>query len=104
MTEEDAYYFNHHETVQLPAYRVTANDGWNTRYYLDPASGEILSRIDGEDKLYRWLHYGIHRGDFTRFLRSRPIWDLFMGILMAGVTLGAITGMLIGFRRLARGL
>jgi hypothetical protein len=104
ITEEDAYYYNHHDSVQLPAYRVIVNDGWDTRYYLDPASGEIHSRFDGEDKLYRWLHYGIHRGDFTRFLRSRPIWDLFMGILMFGVTLGAITGMFIGFRRLARGL
>lgn len=97
---EDAYYYHHHESVQLPAWRVIANDGWQTRYYLDPASGDILKRVDTESRFYRWLHYGLHRGDFTRLLRSRPVWDVFVGLLMAGVTLGAMTGLWIGCRRL----
>ncbi|MFT5322148.1 MAG: hypothetical protein ACI934_002311 [Pseudohongiellaceae bacterium] len=100
--EEDAYYYNHHETVTLPAYRVLANDGRGTRYYLNPVNGEIMSKVDSAGKLYRWLHYGLHRGDFSRFIRSRPVWDILMGILMAGVTFGAITGMFIGCRRLVR--
>jgi uncharacterized iron-regulated membrane protein len=86
----------------LPAYRVIANDGRNTRYYLDPVSGEILNKIDTNDRWYRWLHSGLHRGDFTGFLRSRPVWDLFMGLFMLGVTGVCVTGMCMGFRRLGR--
>jgi len=102
ITAGDGYYYDHHELVRLPAYRVIANDGKNTRYYLDPVSGEILDKIDTNDKWYRWLHYGLHRGDFTGFLRSRPVWDIFMWILMLGTTAVCITGTCMGFRRLGR--
>lgn len=102
ITTGDSYYYDHHELVTLPAYRVIANDGANTRYYLDPVSGEILNKIDTNDKWYRWLHYGLHRGDFTGFLRSRPVWDIFMWVFMLGVTMVCITGMCMGFRRLQR--
>lgn len=102
ITTGDGYYYNHHEQVRLPAFRVIANDGNNTRYYLDPVSGEILNKIDTEDRWYRWLHYGLHRGDFTAFLRSRPVWDIFMVLFMLGVTGISITGMCMGFRRLGR--
>jgi hypothetical protein len=102
--EEDSYFYNHHVAVQLPAYRVIANDGKRTHFYLDPVNGKILDKIDTEDKWYRWLHYGLHRGDFTLFLRSRPAWDIFMWVLLLGVTSVCITGMCMGFRRLQRGL
>lgn len=102
--EEDGYYFNHHEKVQLPAFRVIADDGGQTRYYLEPTNGEILEKVDTEDRWYRWLHYGLHRGDFTFFLRSRPIWDIFMWTLLFGVTGVCITGMLMGFRRISRSI
>lgn len=102
ITGEDAYYFNHHEQVQLPAFRVIANDSKQTRYYLDPVSGEVLDKIDTKDRWYRWLHYGLHRGDFTLFLRSRPVWDILMWTLLLGVTVVCITGMLMGFRRISR--
>ena len=104
IVEEDSYYFNHHEKVQLPAFRVIADDGEQTRYYLEPTNGEILEKVDTEDRWYRWLHYGLHRGDFTFFLRSRPIWDIFMWTLLLGVTSVCITGMLMGFRRITRSI
>ena len=102
MQQEDAYYYNHHVKVRLPVFKVVADDPQQTHYYLDPASGELLNKVDGEDKWYRWLHYGLHRGDFTGLLRSRPIWDLFMWPLMLGVTLICASGFLMGLRRLKR--
>lgn len=102
MTEEDAFYFNHHDKVRLPAFRVIANDGKATRYYLDPVTGGLLSKVDTDRKWYRWLFYGLHRGDFTGWLRSRPVWDLIMGILLLGVTGVSVTGLCMGLRRLAR--
>jgi len=98
----DNYYSRHHDEVVLPAYRVIANDGRATRYYLDPVNGEILSKIDSERKWYRWLFYGLHRGDFTTALRSRPVWDLFMWTLLLGVTGVCLTGLCMAYRRLRR--
>ncbi len=102
ITEEDRYYYNHHEQVSLPAWRVVSGDASGTRYYIDPQTGRLLSKIDPEKRWYRWLFYGLHRGDFTPFLRSRPVWDIFMWTLLLGVTATSVTGFFMGVRRLAR--
>jgi hypothetical protein len=99
---EDAYYYHHHEKVQLPVWRIIATDASHTRYYLSPETGRILSKVDTEKRWYRWLHYGLHRGDFTVFLRSRPVWDLLMWTLLLGVTATCLTGFCMGIRRLQR--
>ena len=99
LTEGDSYYYSHHETVQFPVVRIKNAE---MIYYLDPVSGALLEKIDIEDKWYRWLHYGLHRGDFSALLRSRPIWDIFMWVLLLGVTAVCTTGFCMGARRLYR--
>lgn len=96
---EDAYYYNHHDTVRFPVYRIVYADG--ERFYLDPVTGELVFAVDTDRRLYRWLHYGLHRGDFA-FMRERPLWDAVMVTLLGGVTIGVATGVLMGFRRLSR--
>src|SRR5690606_16390221 len=98
----DNYYCDRHEKVTLPAWRVISGGAGKTRYYLDAQSGALLSRIDTERRWYRWLFYGLHRGDFTATIRSRPVWDIMMWLLLLGVTLTCITGFSMGVRRLAR--
>ncbi len=101
----DDYYFSHHEdTVRLPVYRVITQDAQETRYYLDPASGALLAKIDRNGRGYRWLHDALHRIDFAAAVRARPAWDVLMLALMSGVTLLCTTGAYIGLRRLARDL
>jgi predicted DCC family thiol-disulfide oxidoreductase YuxK len=95
----DAYYYSHHETREFPVYRVVYADG--ERFYLDAVTAELLHAVDDNWRWYRWLHYGLHRGDFP-LLRERPIWDAWMLPLLAGVTLGALTGTWMGFRRITR--
>jgi len=96
----DAYYYNHHDTVDLPVYRIIYADG--DRFYLDRLTGDIVATADSSARWYRWVHYGLHRGDLTRLIRSRPIWDLLMLPLMLGVSLSALTGTWIGIRRIRR--
>jgi len=98
--EDDAYYFTHHEEMPLPVYRIVYADG--ERFYLDALTGEIVYAVDANRRLYRWLHYGLHRGDFTAFIRQRPVWDLLMLPLMLGVSLMGLTGTWIGLRRVRR--
>ena len=100
ITTDDAYYYSHHETRPLPVYRIVYADG--ERFYLDPLTAGVAYAVDGNRRLYRWLHYGLHRGDFTAWLRERPVWDLFMIPLLIGVTLSGLTGTWMGFRRVLR--
>ena len=100
ITEGDAYYFSHHDARRFPVYRIQYEDG--ERLYLDSVSGELAFAVDRERQWLRWVFHALHRGDFSRLIRSRPIWDLLMWPLMLGVTLGAISGTWLGIRRVIR--
>jgi hypothetical protein len=104
ITKEDAYYFSHQsEIARLPAYRIVLNDKARTRYYVDPLSGALWSKVDAGGKAYRWWHEGLHRLDMIPALRTRPAWDIMMLIVMFGVTLVCVTGAYLGVRRIMRG-
>lgn len=98
LAHADTYYYPHHNPVEMPIYRIIADD--QTRYYLSPITGSLVRKIDGERQWYRWLFHGLHRGDFTVWLRSRPIWDVFMLVLLTGVTVVCGTGTYMGIKRL----
>jgi len=102
LTTEDAYYFSHHAARPLPVYRVILDDRGGTRYYIDPTSGRLLLKVDAAQRGYRWLFEGLHRFDFTAALRSRPLWDVLMILLLAGVTGVSATGTFMGIRYLRR--
>lgn len=103
MDEEDAYYFSHrHEPVPLPVFRVVVGSEEETRYYLDPVSGDIEAKIDRNGKRYRWLHDGLHRIDFVPATRRGPIGYSLVLLLMTGVLTVCATGAYLGWRRLAR--
>jgi hypothetical protein len=103
MTQEDAYYFRHHQdAAPLPVYRFTSDDGLDTLYYIDPVSGDLAARIDRQARGYRWWHQGLHRMDFLPALRARPQWDALMLVLMSGVTLLCVSGAYLGYRRLVK--
>lgn len=94
---EDAYYYDHHEAVALPAYRVEMADG--VRFYLDPGSGQVIRRLDGEAKAYRWLFEGLHRLDVVPGLDRGPIWAAAMVALLGLAGGGVATGVWLGWRR-----
>ena len=100
LTAGDAYYYSHHDDKAFPVYRIRYADG--ERVYLDRVSGQLALAADGNRQLSRWLFLGLHRGDFFGFLRQRPIWDLLMLPLLLGVTLSALTGTWMGFKRLSK--
>jgi len=100
MTREDNLYFSHHlDAVELPVYRLAVS---GSRYYADSVSGMLVAKLDTSAQAYRWLHAGLHRLDFTAWLRGRPQWDALMLALMTGVTVLCVTGAYLGFRRVLR--
>ena len=98
----DNYYFSHHEEVAFPVDRILFDDAEHTRYYLDATTAELIQKYDSDRRWNRWLFLGLHRGDFTSLMRQRPLWDLILLPLMLGVTIGAVTGVWMGYRRLTR--
>jgi uncharacterized iron-regulated membrane protein len=100
ITSEDDYYFSHHrEQAQLPAYRVILGNAAGTRFYVDPASGEILRRIGHDGRWYRWLHQALHRMDFSASLRASGVRDVLMIILLTGMSAVCAIGTYLGIRR-----
>ena len=98
MTAEDAYYFTHHQPVVLPAWRVLLADG--RRVYLEPRSGALLARFDGQGKAYRWLHQGLHRLDVVPGFRRGAWWAGATAALLAVVIGGVSIGVWLGVRRI----
>lgn len=98
----DNYYFSHHEEASFPVYRIVFNDAERTRYYFDADTAELIQKFDRNRRWNRWLFLGLHRGDFTSLMRQRPIWDLILLPLLIGATIGAITGVWMGYSRLRK--
>lgn len=99
---DDNYYYSHHEEVSFPVYRIVFDDAEQTRYYFDAESAELIRKVDSDRRWNRWLFLGLHRGDFASLMRQRPIWDLILLPLMIGVTIGAVSGVWMGYRRLTK--
>lgn len=98
ITAEDAYYYGHHEPVDLPAWRVDMADG--VRFYLDPGSGQVIGRVDGAAKGYRWLFEAPHRLDFVPGFDRGPAWAAAVTGLLILAGTGVATGVWLGWRRL----
>ena len=98
----DQYYYEHHEPREFPVYRVVFDDDQRRHYYLSAVSGEIVYKIDGNTRWYRWLFNGFHRGDFSAWLRSRPLWDTLMLLFLVGVCVVTGTGTYLAVKRVNR--
>lgn len=109
MDREDAYYFEFpgfadRDSLVLPVYRVILSDAEQTRYYLDPNTGQLLRKADANGRGQRWLFSGFHRFDFAPWLRQRPVWDIIVLILMLGGTGVTATGAYLALLRIKRDL
>lgn len=102
IAQEDAYWYAHHDEKMLPVLRVVFADPSATWFHIDPATGEILGRLDRSDRLYRWLFNGLHRLDFGFLIHHRPAWDAVVLLLLLGGLLVSVSGIVIGVRRLGR--
>jgi uncharacterized iron-regulated membrane protein len=69
------------------------------RFYLDPASGEVMGRLDAAARGYRWLFEAPHRLDFIRGLDRGPGWAAVVTLLLILAGAGVATGVWLGWRR-----
>lgn len=100
LTAYDAYWYPHHDTRPLPVLRVRFDDAAATWLHIDPETGALLDRLDASGRLQRWLFEAPHRLDFGNLFQARPAWDVVMWLLNglgAGI---ALSGVVMGWRRL----
>jgi PepSY-associated TM region len=99
IADEDSYYFKQRrERLVLPVYRIILGDADRTRYYLDPGSGVLLQRFDGNRRWQRWLFDGLHRLDFTASMRSPAFRNVVVLALMLGGLGLSATGVYLAIR------
>jgi uncharacterized iron-regulated membrane protein len=101
LTKEDDYYYGLKRPADLPVYRVMLSDPDTTRIYFDSKTGELSQLADGTGQRYRWLLNAMHDIDLS-FMRSRPMWDIIVMILLAAVTAACATGAWLSFMRVGR--
>lgn len=102
MHAEDAYYYAHKTPIELPVIRATLSDPEGTRLYVGPQSANVRVLTES-GRTSRWIRTGLHRLDFA-FMKSRPLWDILVILLLAGVTCLCATGTWMSFQRIRRDL
>lgn len=101
LTEEDNYYYSNHDhsVRDFPVYKVILDNEDKTLFYINAISGEISGFYSTQQRWYRWLFFGLHSLDFHQQLRTRPLWDIIVWILLLGATGVAFTGSYLGIKR-----
>jgi hypothetical protein len=103
LDHEDAYYYSGFDRqARFPVYRARFDDAQATTLYLDGRTGRLVLALDDTQRQSRWLRTGLHDFDFFAALRARPVWDLVVLALLAGVTGVCVTGAWLGIQRIGR--
>jgi len=91
-----------HMEKPLPVLRLEFDDSAHTWLYLDPRNGALVQRLDDRLRLKRWLFALFHSWDWLPLLQHRPLWDALLIVASLGGLLLSLSGLVLGYRRLAR--
>ena len=96
-----AIYYPPHPAPRLFLFSVFFESGVVV-LFVGGSSVYLFKSVDRTRRWNRWLFNGLHSGDFAAWARQRPLWDIFMLLLLVGVTFGSITGVYLGYKRITR--
>jgi len=101
LVRDDDYYYSHHRQASFPALRARFLTPDEATVYVDARSGRIVEYVDRYSKWNRWMFNALHQMDLAP-LRTRPVWDLLViSLCLLGGVL-AVTGLVLGWRRLQK--
>ncbi|WP_454061193.1 PepSY domain-containing protein [Candidatus Nitrospira salsa] len=81
--------------------RLKLDDSSQTWVHINRETGEIVSVMDQSRRIYRWLFNGLHSLDVPGLVERRPLWDIVMLFLLTVGFMFSVTGVVIGWRRVA---
>ncbi|HEY7799327.1 MAG TPA: PepSY domain-containing protein [Hyphomonadaceae bacterium] len=99
MTRADTFYYPGAAASDFPVVRITVPEMEDTRFYLDPVTGDVRFVADPGARGFRWWHMALHTFDVI----GSPIREIVILLAMLGVTAVCAFGAWIGIRKLARG-
>jgi len=109
LDSHDAYYYARHAEAmngaqprRLPALRLDFADASQTRLYIDLHSGDIEQSLSRSQRVSRWLFYFLHSWDLPALLALGSLRDAMLILLSLGGLALAVSGTVIGWRRLRR--
>lgn len=86
----------------LPALRLNFEDQGQTLVYIGPSTGDVVLSVDKHQHTGRWLFNLLHSWDLPWILRQPIIRETVLVALSAGAMALALTGGILGYRRLMR--
>src|SRR5690606_16162075 len=86
---------------RLPVLRMDFDDAGRTAAYLDPRTGDLALSVDRSQRAGRWLFNFLHSWDLPAFLGMPAAREAALIALSLGALAIALTGTVIGVRRLA---
>jgi hypothetical protein len=104
LTEYDSYYYSADFVAPLPVLRVKFGDPDQTWIYIDPEMGQLVGGVHRLDRVERWIYNGFHSLDFSFWYYNRPLWDIGVIVLSLGGAAVSGIGLMVGMKRLWRGL
>jgi hypothetical protein len=103
LTEYDSYYYSREGETPLPILRVKFADPAETWIYVDPEMSQVVASINSYNRVERWLYNGLHSMDFA-FWYDSIAWDVAMIALSLGGLASSGIGLVLGVRRIRRGV
>ena len=73
-------------------------DEGQSRYYIDPATAELVGTYNSRGWVTRWLYHALHSIDLPWLYRYRPAWDIVVLALMLGGTYLCVTSIIIAWQ------
>jgi hypothetical protein len=104
LSDYDSYYHATERKPPLPVLRVKFGDPDATWLYIDPRMSQVVGRFTRRERLQRWIYHGLHSLDFNFWYYQGWVWTAVMVALNAGGTLLSAIGVIIGIKRIFRGL
>ena len=99
--EESDIYGNLREgSLPSNTLRVILNNPEQTWVNINMESGQIVSIMNKNRRLYRWLFNGLHSLDIPGLANHRPLWDVVILLMLTAGFLFSITAVMIAWKRI----
>ena len=101
MTEFDNYYVGFTKRMELPVYKVVADDADKSVFYVNPNTGRTRY-FNKNLRAGKWIYPAFHSLRFKFFAEHRLLRDIVLWILLLGGTAVSFTGVVLGVKYVGR--